>query len=206
MSTGGKTWMFGNAWRILRGYSARDLAVRAAEEYIWWIIRSWPGISGLYFRYWFLKATTKKLDGFCWITQGCTFVNTHHLSIGANFVAARNVQIDAIGGIEIGDRVGIGPNTVLLSHEHSIIGAADYASESSYRRRPIRIGRGVWIGANCFIKAGITLGDDAVVGACSNVVGDVPAGGRVIGSPAIPYVQAMRQLFAAQANTRPPQS
>lgn len=196
--------MFANVWRMLRAYSPKALAVRIAEEYIWWLFRSWPGVSGLWLRYMFLKVTTRRLDGFCWITQGCSLVNTHELSIGTNLVVARNVLIDAVGGIEIGNRVGIGPNSVLLSHEHTMIGTADYASESSYRRRPIRVGSGVWIGANCFIKAGVTLGDDAVVGACSNVVGDVPPKGRVIGSPAIPWVQAMRHYMDAQRASAPP--
>ena len=190
--------MVGNVRRILRGYTAKQLAVRVAEEYVWWLIRRWPGVSGLWLRYLFLRATTKRLGGFCWITQGCSLVNTYDLSIGTNFVAAGNVLIDAIGGVEIGDNVGIGPNTVLLSHEHSIIGAHAYSETASYRRRPIRLGDGVWIGANSFVKAGVTIGDNAVVGACSNVVGDVPPGGRVIGSPAIPYVQAMRAYAAAQ--------
>src|SRR5215208_4589878 len=95
--SGDRPWMIANVWRILGGYSAKHLAVRVAEEYVWWIIRSWPGISGLGLRYLFLKATTKRLDGFCWITQGCSLVNTYGLSIGSNFVAARNVTIDAIG-------------------------------------------------------------------------------------------------------------
>jgi acetyltransferase-like isoleucine patch superfamily enzyme len=199
---GDKPWMLGNVWRIIRGYSPRQLAVRAAEEYVWWVIRSWPGMTGVGLRYLFLRTTARHVAGFCWIAQGCNFVNTYGLSLGTDFVAARNVQIDAIGGIDIGDRVGIGPNSVLLSHEHSIIGSEDYAGSGSYRRRPIRIGNGVWIGANCFIKAGITLGDQSVVGACSNVVGDVPPKGRVIGSPAIPYVQAMRDYMMSHAAGR----
>jgi acetyltransferase-like isoleucine patch superfamily enzyme len=199
MSSSAKPWMLGNVGRILRAYSAKQLIVRLAEEYLWWLVRSWPGILGLGFRYLFLKATTKKLRGFCWISQGCTLVNTYGLTIGKNFVAARNVLLDGIGGIEIGDHVGIGPNCVLLSQEHSIIGAHRYFDEASYRRRPIRVCSGVWIGANSFVKAGVTLGEDAIIAACSNVVADVPPRGRVIGSPAIPYVRAMRQFLGAQA-------
>jgi|RhiMethySRZTD1v2_1073278.scaffolds.fasta_scaffold00942_7 acetyltransferase-like isoleucine patch superfamily enzyme len=195
-------WMFGNAWRIFRQYTWRQLFGRAAEEYVWWIIRSWPGVSGLYLRYLFLKATTKKLDGFCWISQGCTFSNTYGLTIGTHFATNRNVLVDAIGGIEIGNHVGIGPNCVILSHEHRMVGAARYYEDGSYRRLPIRIESGVWIGANCFIKAGITIGEDAIIGACSNVVCDVPKAGRYIGTPAIPYVQAMRQFFTAHGSAR----
>jgi acetyltransferase-like isoleucine patch superfamily enzyme len=199
MSTSGKAWMLGNAWHLLRQYSVRQLAVRFAEEYIWWIIRSWPGVSGLWFRYLFLKATARRLDGFCWISQGCTFSNTYGLSIGTNFTTNRNVLIDAIGGIDIGSHVGIGPNCVILSQEHRMISTGRYYESASYRRLPVTIGTGVWIGANSFLKAGITIGDDVIIGACSNVIADVPAGERRIGSPAIPYARAMREYLGGAA-------
>jgi acetyltransferase-like isoleucine patch superfamily enzyme len=182
--------------RILSTYSAKHLLVRIAEEYLWWILRSLPGIEGVGLRYLFLKCTAKELRGFCWISQGCTIVNSHGLRIGQNFATNRNVMIDAIGGIEIGDNTGIGPNCVLISQEHSMLRAGDYFSEHAYKRRPISIGSNVWIGSNCFIKAGVTIGDHAVIGACSNVIADVPANARVIGSPARPYTAAVRQLMA----------
>lgn len=188
--------MIPNVRSILSGYSAKQFLVRVAEEYIWWILRSLPGYEGVMLRYLFLKCTTKRLAGFCWISQGCTIANSHSLSIGKGFCINRNVMIDAIGGMEIGDDANIGPNCVLLSHEHSMLTKGSYVSQQAYRRKPIRIGSGVWIGANCFIKAGVSIGDAAVVGACSNVVGDVPDNGRVIGSPARPYVAAMRDLLA----------
>ncbi len=199
MSAEPNAWMVGNAWRMLRQYTVKQLLVRAAEEYLWWVIRSWPGVSGLTLRYLFLKVTTKRLDGFCWISQGCTISNSYNLSIGTHFATNRNVLIDAIGGVEIGHHVGIGPNTVILAQEHRMVGTSRYYEEGSYRRLPIRIEEGSWIGANCFIKAGITIGENSIVGANSNVISDLPPGSRVIGSPAIPYVQAMRQFFAAQA-------
>ena len=192
-----------NVKHILSGYSARQFIVRVAEEYLWWILRSLPGYEGVFLRYLFLRCTTKRLAGFCWISQGCTIVNSHALSIGKNFCTNRNVLIDAIGGIDIGDDANIGPNCVLLSHEHSMLTKESYASPRAYRRKPIRIGSGVWIGANCFIKAGVSIGNAAVVGACSNVVSDVPDNGRVIGSPARPYVAAMRELLAPKEQMPP---
>jgi acetyltransferase-like isoleucine patch superfamily enzyme len=179
---------------VLAGYRPRQLLVRFAEEYLWWIIRSWPGFEGVFFRYLFLKATAQQLGGFCWIAQGCSIVNSHSLSIGKGFATSRNVMIDALGGIDIGDETGIGPNSVLLSLEHRMISKGGPFGPNARRHKPIRIGSRVWIGANCFIKAGITVGDDAVVGACSNVINDVPNGGRVIGSPARPYFEVVREM------------
>lgn len=187
--------MLSNVRRILGSYRMKELLVRIAEEYLWWIIKSWPGFEGLFLRYLFLKCTTRRLDGFCWISQGCTITNSYGLSIGKGFAINRNVILDAIGGIEIGDGAGIGPNSVLISHEHSMLAVDGYFTERAYKRRPIKIGAGVWIGSNCFIKAGVTIGDNAVVGACSNVIADVPPNARVIGSPARPYSEAVREFL-----------
>ncbi len=187
-----------NVGTILRGYTLRQLVTRFAEEYVWWLIRSWPGFEGVWMRYLFLKLTTKRLGGFCWISQGCTIYNTYNLEIGRSFTIGRNVQIDAIGGIVIGDGAGIGPGTIVLSQEHSTVSPSGHFGKGSFRLRPVRIGERAWIGANCFVKAGVTIGDDAVVAACSNVIEDVPAKATVIGSPARSYIQAIRELRAVR--------
>ena len=187
-------WVLLGVRNVLRGYSLKQFLARVAEEYLWWVVRSLPGAEGVYLRYLFLKCTTRRLDGLCWISQGCQIVNGHGLSIGKNFATNRNVLIDALGGIEIGDDVGIGPNSVLLSQDHVMLTKRAF-DEQSHRRRRTVIGSRVWIGANCFIKPGVTIGDGAVIGACSNVVEDVPAGGSVIGSPARPLFRAMRELI-----------
>jgi UDP-3-O-[3-hydroxymyristoyl] glucosamine N-acyltransferase len=44
----------------------------------------------------------------------------------------------------------------------------------------------------------LKLGNQAVVGAKSGVMRDIPAGGRVLGIPAAPDKQAKRQMIAVQ--------
>jgi maltose O-acetyltransferase len=56
--------------------------------------------------------------------------------------------------------------------------------------RPVRIGRNAWIGGGAIILPGVTIGDDAVVGAGSVVTRDVPAGTTVFGNPARLQIQA----------------
>jgi acetyltransferase-like isoleucine patch superfamily enzyme len=188
-----------NVRQILASYNIKQLIVRVAEEYLWWVVMSFPGYEGVYLRYLFLKCTTRKLDGFCWIGKGCRIVNSYGLSIGKAFMVNTNVQIDALGGIEIGDNTGIGPNSVLIAQEHNMLskhGFTGKESHKNHRIKPIKLGSDVWIGANCFIKAGITIGDRVVVGACSNVISDVADHSTVIGSPARPYARVMREFFS----------
>jgi virginiamycin A acetyltransferase len=59
------------------------------------------------------------------------------------------------------------------------------------------VGNDVWIGYNAVIMPGITIGDGAVIGACSVVTKDVPPYAIVGGNPA----QVVRQRFSeAQIN------
>ncbi len=53
-----------------------------------------------------------------------------------------------------------------------------------FETAPIKIGRNVWVGAKATILMGVTIGDNAIVGANSVVTRDVPAGATVAGAPA----------------------
>jgi acetyltransferase-like isoleucine patch superfamily enzyme len=55
---------------------------------------------------------------------------------------------------------------------------------------PIKIGANVWIGFDCCILPGVTIGDGSVVGARSVVMENVPAFSVAVGNPA----RVVRQL------------
>jgi acetyltransferase-like isoleucine patch superfamily enzyme len=50
--------------------------------------------------------------------------------------------------------------------------------------KPVRIGRGSWIGQNTFIMKGVTIGEGAVVGVNSVVINDIPPFVTAMGNPA----------------------
>ena len=84
------------------------------------------------------------------------------------------------GGIVIGDDVKIGPNVTFVTSNHPL----DPEHRSDIISERITVGRNVWIGANVTVLPGVTIGDDAVVAACSVVTRDVSPGKLVMGSPA----------------------
>lgn len=59
-----------------------------------------------------------------------------------------------------------------------------YRAPKDWKKKPIRIGKNVWIGFDSIILPGVTVGDGAIVGARSVVKEDVPAYFTVAGNPA----------------------
>lgn len=110
----------------------------------------------------------------------CDYGSNIRLGRGA-FLNFGCVLLD-VNLIEIGDLTQIGP--------HVQIYAADHPRDPEARRRnlesgkPVRIGQNVWIGGGAILLPGITVGDDAIIGAGSVVTRDVPAGATVAGNPA----------------------
>lgn len=103
---------------------------------------------------------------------------------GNNFFANNNVTIQDIGGVYIGDDVRIGPFTLITTVNHPL-NAEERKGTYAYCS-PVHIGNNVWIGGSCTILPGVTIGDNAVIGAGSVVTKDVPANTLVCGVPAKP--------------------
>ncbi len=84
------------------------------------------------------------------------------------------------GGIFIGDGALIGHNTVLATLNHGLLPEERH----DLIPKPIHIGRNVWIGSNSTILSGVTIGDNAVIGAGSVVTKDIPENMIAVGTPA----------------------
>lgn len=83
-------------------------------------------------------------------------------------------------GIVINGSVKVGYECLI--RQNVTIGRGSY-KESTGREYPV-LGNRVQVGANAIIIGGITVGDDAIIGAGSVVVKDVPANAVVAGNPA----------------------
>lgn len=70
--------------------------------------------------------------------------------------------------INIGKNCFIGPNTVIVDHDHDKTNRSDFVCD------PITIEDNVWIGANCVILKGVTIGRNSIVGAGSVVTKNIP--------------------------------
>jgi len=139
------------------------------------------------------------------------FVNLYGCSIGDNskigtFVEiqknahiGRNVKVSShtfiCEGVQIDDNVFIGHNVSFINDKYPRSANADGSlqTEADWQVVPTRIKRGASIGTSATILCGVTIGENAIVGAGSVVTKDVPDNTVVAGNPA----RAIRKLEAA---------
>ncbi len=105
-----------------------------------------------------------------------------NITLGDNVLINYNVSILDIGPVEIGNEVLIGPGTVITTVDHAVSPEGRLSHLACMH--PVRIEDNVWIGANCSIMAGVTIGEGSVVAAGAVVTKDVPARTVVAGVPA----------------------
>lgn len=108
------------------------------------------------------------------------------LVIGDNVTITMGVNIRAAGGeIHIGNFTGIGQHCVLVASSHMIDQPGTYIhTRWDESKVGVHIGNNVWVGASCVIVAGVTIGDNAIIGAGSIVTKSVPANEMWAGVPA----------------------
>ncbi|KAB1070059.1 sugar O-acetyltransferase [Methylobacterium planeticum] len=127
-------------------------------------------------------------EAFAGVGAGCNIRPPFHCDYGYNISLGRGVFLNFnccildVVAVSIGDMTQIGPGVQILT--------ADHPRDPVQRRqmlefgRPIAIGANVWIGGGALIMPGVTIGDDAIIGAGSVVTRDVPPGGIAVGNPA----------------------
>lgn len=105
-----------------------------------------------------------------------------YISIGANSFLNYDAILLDCAPITIGDDVSIGPRVQLLTAQHPV---DDYETRRAAweSASPIAVGNNVWLGGGVIVCPGVSIGDNAVVGAGSVVTRDVPAGVVAAGNP-----------------------
>lgn len=113
-----------------------------------------------------------------WITPA------RNLTIGNDVDLALDVLITTSGGVFIGDRTLVGYRTQIISGNHIIPDYKARIFNSGHEYKSVHISEDVWIGANCIIMPGVTIGVGAVIAGGSVVTKDVPNYSIVAGVPA----------------------
>lgn len=124
-----------------------------------------------------------------------TYVEGGLLKIGKNCRIGSNTHIIALDKIELGDNVTISWDCNIIdniSHPINPYERRKHLSRLTFsqvsldllKAKPIKICDDAWIGCNCVILKGVTIGEAAIVGAGSVVTHDVEPWTIVAGNPA----------------------
>jgi acetyltransferase-like isoleucine patch superfamily enzyme len=102
----------------------------------------------------------------------------------ANVFVGRNTYLGVWKPIYIGTDTIIGAYCYIISGNHRFSAHNLPVRMQGYDGGPITIGRNVWLGAHVIVLPGVTIGDNAVVGAASVVTSSVPEAEIWAGVPA----------------------
>jgi acetyltransferase-like isoleucine patch superfamily enzyme len=106
------------------------------------------------------------------------------IKIGSNSYIGYNSVL--IGGeeIKIGEKVLISPGTVITTQGHFFQDTRKFIKEQPTQFGKIIIEDDVWVGSNCCILPGVTIGKGSVIGAGAVVNRDIPSYSIAVGIPA----------------------
>lgn len=106
------------------------------------------------------------------------------LVAGSNVFIGRNTYLGAWKPISIGNDSLIGAYCYIISGNHLFAAPDLPVRMQGYDGAPITIGRNVWLGAHVIVLPGVTIDDNAVVGAGSVVTTSIPEAEIWAGVPA----------------------
>lgn len=106
------------------------------------------------------------------------------LQIG-NQVGISGTSLVCEKSITIGNRVRIGANSIVIDTDfHSLSAEVRSQDPNESIKRPVIIDDDVFIGMNCIVLKGTTIGKGSVIGAGSVVSGNIPENSLAVGNPA----------------------
>lgn len=112
------------------------------------------------------------------ITAPIRLIEPEIIKIGKNVLIESNILCMAAGNIVIEDNVEIAADVRLISNNH------DFHHRNLLICKQVTLKKNCWIGADASILPGVTVGENAVVGAGAIVTHDVPDNAVVVGNPA----------------------
>jgi serine O-acetyltransferase len=156
----------------------RDPAARTRLE----VFLVAPGLHSLWWH-----RVSHRLWNFGWFLPARVLSNIARTLTGVEIhpgaTIGRRVVIDHGMGVVIGETAIIGDDC-LIYHGVTLGGKTAISREAVSGPRHPRVGNRVSIGAGAAVLGPVTIGDDAVIGALSVVLEDVPSGAFAVGIPA----------------------
>lgn len=126
------------------------------------------------------------INPICRNIRGCIYVMKNGKLIIGNHVGISSACIWVQNEITIGNNVNIGGNCLIIdndAHPLDYIERRNPPTIENTRSEPIHIEDDAWIGANCTILKGVTIGARSIIGAGSVVTNKIPSDCIAAGNP-----------------------
>jgi acetyltransferase-like isoleucine patch superfamily enzyme len=120
-----------------------------------------------------------------WVGHG-TKIRCHEgtVRIGDKTVLGQECTISAYQHVSIGEQCIVADRVMLIDFDHNVAEVERPIRVQGIYKRDVRVGNNVWIGYGAQILRGVSVGDNAIIGASAVVTKDVPANAVVAGVPA----------------------
>ncbi|APX97038.1 acyltransferase [Natronorubrum daqingense] len=166
-------------------YAEKDEAQFRRSKHLQWLWRQFDSLPiadnvefALRFRRMLADHLFEECGDGCRFFKGISFTYGHNITIGDNTVVHDDVHLDDRGKLTIGDRVSISDGVHIYSHDHDVV------DQTEVRNYHTTVEDDVRLTYDSMVRAGCTVGENAIVGARGIVQHDIPAHHIAIGAPA----------------------
>lgn len=118
------------------------------------------------------------------VARGCRILAPETLIVGERVTVARDVTLDARGGLELEDKALIGFESVLLTHTHRSEQIGVAVQDQGMFSAPVKIGTRAWLGMRVLVLPGVEIGSDAIIASGAVVTKSIPPRTIAAGVPA----------------------
>lgn len=153
-----------------------------------WLVLLWWFVQGTIFRFslhnmyrfraFVLRAFGAKIGKNVKLRASAKFHYPWNVEIGENSWIGDSVYFYSL------DKIIVGSNCVISQNSYINTGSHDLkSSDFGLITKPVIIETGAWVASNSFVNLGVTIGEKAVIGSCSNVTKDMPSNHICVGNP-----------------------
>lgn len=153
-------------------------------DYTWALFCRWTPKPFNPWRLFWLRLFGARIHGRPFVHQHAHIQIPWNLTLHHHAALGDDVWAYSLGEIELMEDSTVAQQAYLCTATHEL-----RDPKRSLQTGKITIGRSAFVAARAFIMPGVTIGEKAIVGACSVVVRDVDSYITVAGNPAVKIVQ-----------------
>jgi putative colanic acid biosynthesis acetyltransferase WcaF len=170
-------------------WSVKDRVLMLLWECSWAVLCRWTPKPFNQWRLFWLRLFGATIEGRPFVHQRARIQIPWNLTLRDRSCLGDRANLYTLGEIEIGARAIVAQEAYLCTGTHDLT-----VAHVPLRVAKITVGDDVFVGARAFVMPGISIGDGAIIGACSVVTKNVPKRMLVAGNPARTIREVSRGL------------